>query len=74
MQDEGSHRLQFYITISVDASKALEHDAQRYFRFEASEGCAQAEVDAVAEGQVPVRRAVNIEGSRVGKLLLVAIG
>ena len=74
VQDKGRHRLQFYLAIPSNAGKAFEHDAQRNLRLKASEGRAEAEVDAVAEGQVPVRRAVYIKRLGVGKLRLVTVG
>src|SRR5260370_34396265 len=62
VQDKGRHRLQLYVAIAPHVAKSLEHDAQRDLRFQASKGRAQAEVDAVAKSQVPVRRAADIEG------------
>src|SRR5262245_33669250 len=53
---------------------ALEQKGKRNARLEPCQLGAEAEVDALAEGEMPVRRAGDIEGIRVGELGRVPIG
>lgn len=74
LQDVAAGRLQRNVARTLDVGQAFEHEAESDFCFEPGQGSAEAEVDAVTEGKVPVGRAVNVEAVRVGELLLVAVG
>ena len=55
------------------SGKRLQHLVERDPALEAGQRGAQAEVDAVAEGQVVVDLAVDVEAVGVGELALVAV-
>lgn len=74
LQDVAAGWLQRDVAHALDVGQALEHEVEGHFCFEAGQGRAEAKVDAVTEGEMPVGRAVNVEAVGVGELLLVAVG
>jgi len=69
----GWNALQQYIPFASNVSKAFEKHTKRDFGFQAREWRTDAEMNTVPEGDMTVRRAVNIEGLWIGKLFWIAI-
>ena len=62
------------VTGQAQVGEAPEQGREGDPRLQPSERCAEAEVDAVAEGQVRTRRPPEVEGVRIGVDLGVAVG
>ena len=61
------------LPVDLPCRKPLEHLVERHPSFQARQRGAQAEVDAVAERQVVVDLAGDVEAVGVGKATLVAV-
>src|SRR5689334_15394090 len=66
-------RFQFDLAGASDIGKPLKHDGERDLGLNAREWCADAEVNAVPEGDMAVWRSADIENVGMGELCLVAV-
>src|SRR5579872_2006751 len=61
------------ITLALNVLQAFEHHFKGNAGLQTSQGRTDAEMDAVAEGEMPVGRALEIKGFRVRELCLVVV-
>ena len=73
VDDHAVHHLEGGARHDPEVAEALDQHAERHAALEPGEGRAEAEVDAVAEGDVPVRAAPDVEPLGIRELGFVAV-